>query len=112
MQEKRKGKRTIQIQNKEDLRKNELIAIGRRKWADHKRYLCNHSQRYPDYTLVGSQHPAQLRKANDRYLLVKKFPHPSRAPVRVSQKPNQHGQKEHYVDHENAYSIDEDPAST
>ena len=29
--------------------------------TDHKRYLCNHSQRYPYYTLVGSQRSTHAR---------------------------------------------------
>jgi hypothetical protein len=62
--------------------------------TDHKWYLSNHDQCYPDYTLVGSQHAAQAGE-NERVSPVgKEFSHTSRTPasVRVSQRPNQHSQ--------------------
>jgi len=33
--------------------------------TNHKRYLCDHSQRYPDYTLAGIQHSGQ-EEENER----------------------------------------------
>ena len=41
------------------------------------------------------------------HLLVKKVPHASRTPVRVSQNPNQHGQEEHCIGHKNTSGIGE-----
>jgi hypothetical protein len=39
--------------------------------------------------------------------LVKEFPYTGCIAARMSQEPNQHGQKEHYVDHENSERVGE-----